>query len=511
MPWFAPWTWGKDRKIEEPETGIWFSGARDDYAINSNLLVLTPSKLASAMRNAAMGDTSEQYEVFEIVEQDPHVSSEMGKRRRAITCNEFKISPAVGEDSRAQQAADLCEELILGVDVRPGIINWREALYDLTDAVGKGFALSQIVWDLDGGRYVPRKLIRWPQRECVLGDPIKSGQYVQDHDEIRIITNENRVSGEMLKCNSWICHMQKSWSVPLAKAALFRSITWFYLFKHFSTKDWSIFLERYGLPFRIGKYPPNASGKERDALKNAVLALGKDSACVLPQLSTIEVLETKMTSSGANQSPHQGMVNYCNAEISKAINGNTMSSDQGDRGARSAKEAFQSDEEILTFDDSNNLAETIRRDLLTPIVRLNLGTDFPVPKCEFANEDEEDLYQLSQRDKIIAKDIGLEIPVSYFYQKYNLPEPEDGEETIGGKDPPPMINPLGPLNPNSKKQPPGGDKQQAIAEAQQQDQDQPVPNYQRIAEEIMSLATEKKKSVDWVISMMLSREESKTQ
>ena len=38
-----------------------------------------------------------------------------------------------------------------------------------------------------------------------------------------------------------------------------RIVSWMYLFKNYTVKDWVSFCEVYGMPLRIGKYDPGAS------------------------------------------------------------------------------------------------------------------------------------------------------------------------------------------------------------------------------------------------------------
>jgi phage gp29-like protein len=432
MPWYAPWRKEK-QPPPTPRTGRYISGARNDYDISTNARRLTPEKLARAMRNAESGDTAPQFEIFDLVEQDPHVTAELGKRRRKITSRAFRVFPAGKDeqvDPRAQAAADLCTRLILGDEGRGGISNWLEAVRDLTDAVGKGIAVAQIVWDLDDGLWVPRALQRWPQSELIFGDPMGWGQYLQTEDEVKVRTDEEQTDGEPLEANGWVVHVHKTWSVPIARCALLRSVTWFYLFKHFDVKDWSIFLERMGIPPRWATYPPGVSNDEKTTMLNALLSMGRDAACILPEGSTLSLLESSVSASGGD--PHKLMAEYCDEQISKAINGSTMSTTQGDRGARSAKESFLPDERAIARDDTQRLCETIRRDLLGPIVRLNLGDDVPIPYCALEGPDDEDLLIQSQIDDCLVNKVGLQLTRDYFYTRYSRPRPKAGEEIVTG-------------------------------------------------------------------------------
>jgi phage gp29-like protein len=418
---------------ERPEQGVWGSGDRDDYDTDRAIRrKSTPKRIGDALADADEGDTAAQYELFEEVERDPRVSRLYFRRRLAVVGKPLQITPA-NDTPEAQRAADLCNELVLGVDGQGGIKDFDDALYDLSDAIGKAFAAAQIVWDLDGGLWVPKRLKRWPQREFYLGDPLEHEDY--DPDELRVITDTERTSGKPITDfapGQWIVHQQRCWSQPLARAALFRAVTWYWLFKKFGMKDWSILLERFGIPPRIGKYGPGTSDDEQDDLWKAVRDMGKDHACIIPEATTIELLKE---TGGKTEVPHPKMVRHCNEEISVAIMGNTMTTEQGDRGARSAKEAFQTDEYEQAEFDAKRLAATIKAQLLEPIVRFNIGPKAPVPKCEFMLDDYDDLESRGRVDKVLVE-MGVPLAIDYFYDAYDRPKPGEDEEVIEGGTPP---------------------------------------------------------------------------
>jgi len=476
----------------KPDFGKFVSGIRDDYSVDRTLRQLTPEKLATAMKSADEGDVAAQYEVFELVEQDAHVASVWGKRRRAVLSREVQITSAIeeqdsAEGKRAQQAADLCDEVINGKWGQGGIDNWPEALKDLTDAIGKAFAVGQIAWELDAGRWLPKSIERWPQGQCALG----TNAGVQNADEIRILTEENRIDGIPLAQWQWIAHVQKEWSQPIARASLFRGLTWFYLFKRFSWKDWVMFIERYGMPLRVGKYHPGASDTEKAALWKAVKELGHDAACIMPEQSAIELVEAKGVTGAL---PHPELIKHCNSEISKLVLGNPMTTEPGEKGARSLGEVYERGEDDMTAADCLNLARTIRRDLLTPIVGFNLGWDWPIPTVRFQSAEQVDLEKEAAIDEVLVTKIRLPLGQKYFYERYGRPMPEDGEELVSGP-PAPIVMP-----------PPSG---------QPPDEGEPAPDEPDASASskglggMRALKDEKKKSRDWVVSKISLRASSR--
>ena len=425
-------TLGDNRPAKRPEPGVFISGVRDDYVPEHARLGLDPAKLGNAMRRADSGDHVAQQEIFSACLEDAHVHSVFSKRTRRVLSRTLHIIPAIEDDERSQAAADLVREMVLGDAGRPGIAGWRQALRDLSEAVFRGFALSQIVWQADGARWRPARLRWWDQRDCVLGGGWMA-RTDYDADEVRVITDAQRTNGEALEPNQWVLHVQKARSAPLARAALGRMVVWWWLFKKFGTKDWMIFCDRYGMPLRLGKYPRGAQDDERAALYRAVLSLGKDGGAVLPEGTAIEFVEAATR----GELPYPPMIETCDFQISKAILGGTLTTDAGDRGARSLGEVHERNETDIANDDGHGLSETLRQQLFAPIVGFNLGWDYPVPYCEFPSEEQENLLERAQRDKILAKDLGLPIAKRQMYDVYGIEEPGADDEVLAPPKPQP--------------------------------------------------------------------------
>ena len=445
------------KQIIKPEKGRFKSGRRDDYATDTSQRETTPQRLGDAMQKADQGDTHSQYEIFEECERDSIVGREYFKRRLSVVNKDLQILPA-SEDAKDVKAAELCNDVIFKIE------RLNQVLFNLTDAIGKAFSVGAIVWEQKDGLFVPVRVDHWPQQNFQLGDP--AAVYSQDHDQIRVLTDEHPSKGKPIEdftSGQWIVHVQKNWSQPIARAALFRSVVWRWLFKKFGIQDWAIFLERYGIPPRMAKYGPSAQKEDRDALIEALLNLGKDHACIYPDNSNIELLETKGLSSGA---PHPNYIKFLNEEITIAINGNAMSTTQGDKGARSAKEAFQVDEGLQTAFDSQNLAQTVRDQLCAPVIENNLGSGYTLPKVAFPDERKEDLNERAKRDEIIHR-MGYDITKPYIEKTYSIPQKKDGEEIL----------------------------------------ERPTTAAVNTLSDMITLKAQKKNSLDWVISHMPWKEE----
>ena len=418
-------SWPKKEKVSKPEEGIFYSGVRSDYSRRVGGTALTPEKIASIIRLADTGSTAGQFDLYSVAEEDAHVGSVLGKRRNQVVGKRLQIIPDDDTDLGGE-AAELCTNVVFGGNGFAGIKNCGQALFDLTDAIGKAIAVEQIGWAFENNHFIVKELKFWPQRFLVLGNPLVP--YDQDADVVRIQTDKDRIRGEDLQPWQWIVHVQKARSEPIARAALLRNVVWFYLFKHFSIRDWSIFIEKFGVPMRVGKYPRGSTDKERTEILNAAIQLGKDSACIMPAEGIIDLVEAK---GGSWNLPHADMIKMCNAEISKAILGSTLTTEVGDTGGnRALGEVHERESEDAAHSDCSNLEETLRRDLLTPITLFNLGPNAPVPRCNFVFDEAENLLARAQREEILIKNMGLPVEKNYLYETYGIPAPTNEQDLL---------------------------------------------------------------------------------
>ena len=89
-------------------------------------------------------------ELFEEMEEkDPHLFSQLQTRKNAVTGLDFEIIP-FSDDPRDKEIADFIEEQINGIE------SLEDVETDLLDAIGKGFAVSEIMWGYDEGHVVVR-------------------------------------------------------------------------------------------------------------------------------------------------------------------------------------------------------------------------------------------------------------------------------------------------------------------------------------------------------------------
>ena len=377
-----------------------------DYPSNG----LTPRRLAHIFREADEGNVRAQMELFEeIEEKDTHLFSQMQTRKLAVTGLDWEVQP-FSEDEADKEIADFIDEQLKGIE------NFDEVLIDMLDAIGKGISIMELVWTAEGRRNViedieyvhPKKLV-WDSTT----------------DELKVCTKEYP-SGVELPENKFVVHKYKAKSGHASRAGIMRVVSWMYLFKNYDIKDWVSFCEVFGMPLRLGKYDASASEDDKKQLMEAIISLGTDAAGIVPSSTMIEFIESQKTTS---VEIYEKLARYCDEQISKAILGQTLTSDSGG-GSYAQSKTHDEVRHDLTVADAKALAVTIRRDIIRPLVEFNYGTDANIPFFGFDCHGVEDQKEVVEIYRTLACDMGLEIPKSHIYKKFNIPKPEDGEEVL---------------------------------------------------------------------------------
>ncbi len=364
---------------------------------------LNAGRLAAIFREADQGSVRRQMELFEEMEEkDAHLSSLLATRKLAVLGLDYEVLP-YARTPLDEQIAEVIGRLVYDIP------NLEESFLDLLDALGKGFALVEVMWAVEEGRAKVTEL-RWiPQKKVIFGE---------DH-EPRLLTSTSPWRGEEFPPWKVIYHRYKARSGYATRAGLLRVLGYLYLLKNYALKDWAAFNEVFGSPMRLGKYEPTATLTEREALKEAVRQLGTDAAGVISKNTDIEFIEAAGVHAATN--PYEKMAEFCNREMSKAILGQTLTTDTyGATGTYAAAKVHGQVRRDLVQADAQALAHTLREQLLRPLVGFNFGWDRSVPWFRFRFEEQEDLKNLSEVYRNLAT-MGLPMDWEHVAERFGMP------------------------------------------------------------------------------------------
>ena len=177
---------------------------------------------------------------------------------------------------------------------------------------------------------------------------------------------------------------------------------WPYLFKNYSVGDLAEFLEIYGIPVRVGRYPASASKEEKATLMRALVGIGHNAAGIIPEGMALEFLDAARGDPAA----FQLMMDWCERTQSKVILGGTLTSSADGKTSTNALGQIHNEVRLMP-------PEGARR---APVLRLKL-------------EETEDLATFAQALPALVN-IGMQIPVQWAQERLGIPQPKAGEEVL---------------------------------------------------------------------------------
>lgn len=379
----------------------------DAEAISSGL---TPERLAAILRDAAQGDHRAYLTLAEEMEErDPHYASVLATRKRAVSGLEVTVE-AAGDEAADVDLADEIRDLVS----RP---EFGDLLPELLDALGKGYAVAEIIWDRTGRTWSPERY-EWRDPRHFVFD-------LEDGRTLRLLDEADMVRGIPLAPYKFIAHVPRLKSGLPIRGGLARLVAVAHMCKSYALTDWLAFCEVFGMPLRLGRYGPGASEDDIRKLVTAVANIGTDAAGVIPESMRVEFVEAGKAAGG--QELFQRLAEWLDKQVSKAVLGQTMTTDDG---ASLSQAQVHNDVRLdILRADVRQLANTLNRDLVIPFIQLNHGPRERYPRLLLPVPEPEDLATLAD---VLAKlvPLGLKVEGSVVRDKLGLPDPEDDAEVL---------------------------------------------------------------------------------
>ncbi|MES2435068.1 MAG: DUF935 domain-containing protein [Pseudomonadota bacterium] len=387
---------------------------------------LNPVRLANILREADVGDPIRYLELADTIEErDLHYQGVLGTRRRAVSQIEVKVD-AASDAPEHEKHAKLIRDWLQRDEL-------QEEMFNILDAVGKGYSFTQVTYDHSEGQYLPR-LERW--------DPRWFRFDRRDLTSPMVLTENGQE--EPLKPGKWIfARMQAKSGLPM-RSGIARGAAWAWMFKAFSQRDWAIFSQTYGQPVRVGKFGPGASDQDKATLFRAVANIAGDCAAIIPESMSIDFIESGNV--GAGHSMYKERCDWIDMQISKAVLGQTATTDAVTGGLGSGAEHGDVRRDIKRA-DARALAATINRDLVPIWIQMEFGPQTAYPRLRIEEPEEEDLKALADALGPLI-DRGLEVEQATILSRFGLPEPKPGAKLLRPEGA--GATPTDPNDPNSK-------------------------------------------------------------
>lgn len=319
--------------------------------------------------------------IYDDIERDCHAYAVLQKRKMAVIAREWRIEPA-SDAPLDRKAAELVERQLKAVRI-------DRICYGLLDAILKGFAVGEIIWERRQGEIAVKDVKMRDQRRFVFGAD----------GTLRLLTLDNMLDGKPLPDRKFIVSRFGDKNDDPYGLGLGTRLFWPVFFKRQGITFWLTFTDKFGNPTAVGKYPPSSSPAEVQKLLSVLSALASDTGVAIPEGMDIDLLEAQRSGS---VNSHETLCRYMDEQISEAVLGETLTTNIGPTGSRAASATHNEVREELTKADADLQCDDLMQTLIRWIVELNLPNATP-PRFWRDFEEAEDLNALADRDHKLAE------------------------------------------------------------------------------------------------------------
>ncbi|NLF84064.1 MAG: DUF935 family protein, partial [Candidatus Gastranaerophilales bacterium] len=325
---------------------------------------------------------------------DPHVWACVQSRKSGVLSLEWEIDKGKAKSRQA----DIIENVFNSLDL-------STLISEILDCVLFGFQPLEIIWQKQGNLILPAEISAKPPEWFVF----------DDENKLMLKTKDNFI-GEKLQERKFLCpQYNPSYQNPYGERTLSR-IFWNCTLKKGGLHFWISFTEKYGMPFLVGKHPRGTSSDETENLANLMQAMVQDAIAVIPDDSSIEIQEAIKTSSA---DIYEKLIDKMNAEISKAILGQTLTTEVGNKGSYAASNTHMDVRGDIIEADKRIVERTLNQ-LIRWIYDYNFSGSTNIPVFFMYEEEDVDLT-LAQRDKILSE-AGVKFTKKYLMKTYGFEE-----------------------------------------------------------------------------------------
>lgn len=309
-----------------------------------------------------LGDAARVFELLE--ERDDLLRGVISKRKKSVARHGWAVVTAPSlegaEGSLAREQQKALEHFYERIECESAVDRSVQGGFKLLarqmmDAVGKRFAVHEIVWKAEEGtRGANRRLVTAKFRFVPLGF------FENTTGELRFLSNPHSMEGVPLAPGAWMVTTGDGLMAASATA---------WMFKNLSLNDWLKSCERNGTPALLGSSNSPEGSPERQQLAEALDGLVKLQSAVIGKADEVRVLDLM----GGGHLPYPELVERVDRLLASLWRGadlSTLSRDRGYGASLQEKETC-----ALEEDDAEMLTETLNRYVDAWVIRHVFGPE----------------------------------------------------------------------------------------------------------------------------------------
>jgi phage gp29-like protein len=336
--------------------------------------------------------------VYEEIEGDPKVTAVIEQRSTTVEDLLWEIDRGKAKSREAK----LIEKVFKDLDV-------RKATEDIMETPFYGYTILEIIWKQIGGYYLPVQLINRPREWFVFG---------YQKNELRFRSKAHSIEGEPVNMNQFlVVQYRSSYKNPYGKPILSKCF-WPVTFKRGGMKFFIMFVEKYGMPWVIGKQPRGQGEVAANQLVGILMNMVQDAVAVIPDDASVDIKEPG--GKGQSADIYKYLRDACNEEIALAALSETLTTQVGDKGSYAASKTHGDRLDRIGGKDQY-MTENTFNELIKKIYDINFTSS---SRAEFIMYPEEDVDKdMADRDKVLTE-TGIKFTKDYYKKYYGLTEEE---------------------------------------------------------------------------------------
>ena len=358
-------------------------------------------------------------DLYTEMRHDPDVKVGLLLKSCGVLAKGWALAPGVaeGEDGyeQAQEQSDFVQQCF---DAMPGSLDdiLEEVLFD-------GLALGTSIGEKN---FLLRDDGRVGYKSLKPKDPQYYYLILDDYNNIERLILRGLGADEALDpAKFWFFTHQSSHSEPWGLSDL-RAAYRYYWAKRKIMEWWLIWLEKYGMPIALGKAPRGTPAEVRTALLTTLNTIKQETAIVIDDDQTVELLVANQTAQGG----FEAALEFCGKQITKAILGQTLSTDQGTSGRGSYAQAKVHQDVLSLFIRKlkRQTEEFVDEQIIRDLIDYNFAEHY-YPNFSL-KLDEADLVELSEVFFRLTQSSIVDGRETWIREYLNLPPREELPEEV---------------------------------------------------------------------------------
>lgn len=392
-------------KLESTDKSIFSEIASRDRALNFNgMLGYLPNP------DTVLKKRGQDISIYNELRTDSHTFSQILSRKSGIRAMNWEIDRGKAKSKET--------EFINGIFTK--VLKLNNIITQMEEAPLYGYKFMEIMWERRNGYVIPA---------TVSGKPPQWFSF-DDQNRPRFRTRGS-LTGELLPERKFlIATHEADYENPYGFASL-SSCFWPVAFKRGGMKFWATFTEKYSMPYIIGKTPRGTDKAQVGDLLNMLDEMVQDAVAVIPDDSSVEIITG---SDKGSVDIYERLCHFCNAEISKALLGQTLTTEVGDNGSYAAGKVHQDVRADIIESDADMLTEQLNQ-LIRWVIDYNFRDVNDYPEIIFYYPEDVD-KDLADRDSTLSAQ-GVRFTKKYYSRAYGLNDDEFDvvDPTVGSATP----------------------------------------------------------------------------